>query len=234
MAREREEWWNGDAERGGMTAADWQEAAAEGKCESASHCSHGALLSCQHPGVQSKHHDLLIVTFFLFFFSVCLCAFLSVLKVKCCRMKWKRLRGAWEGKNNNEKNKKNNIVSPVAHTKEKHLSGRTPVFKNVYPRSLSDLSAFFPHAVITGPTLKYCLPDGNSFSTWLLFSETSDELMDSRLPERERERERLFHFSEWIHLYLFTHNLVRIVRRRWLDYWGKKLHFYKCAHFWAN
>lgn len=71
---------------------------------------------------------------------------------------------ATEGSLGREKTKQSkNIVSPVAHTKEKHLSGRTPVLKNVYPRSSSDLSAFFPHAVITGPTLKYCLPDGKQF-----------------------------------------------------------------------
>lgn len=44
MARERKEGWNRE-----MTGPDWQEAPAEWTRESASHCSHMALLSCQHP-----------------------------------------------------------------------------------------------------------------------------------------------------------------------------------------
>lgn len=112
-------------------------------------------LAVSTPGVQSKHQDPLIVTFFV---SLCL---LSELKVKCCRTKWKRLRGA--------RGKKHCLA---ARTEKKTLVWSDSSVQKCVSRSLSDLSALFPHAVITGPTLKYCLQDGNSFSTWLLFSET--------------------------------------------------------------
>lgn len=57
-------------ERGGMTGPDWQEAPAEGKPESASDCSHTALLSCQHH-LQSKQRHLWL-WHFLFLCSFCL------------------------------------------------------------------------------------------------------------------------------------------------------------------
>lgn len=50
--REREEWWNWRCweieSAPGTTGPEWQEAPAEGTCESAPHCSHTAPLRCQH------------------------------------------------------------------------------------------------------------------------------------------------------------------------------------------
>lgn len=67
--------------------------------------------------------------------------------------------------------KNNNTVSPVTH-KRKHLSVRTLLFKNVYPRSLSDVRTSSPHAVrllLKSRREQFSLPD-------------SHELMDFHLP----------------------------------------------------
>lgn len=108
MVRGKKEWWKWE-----MWGPDRQEAPAEGTRESASRCSHTALPSCQQPRCTiqtsaSFHCDIF-------------CLFVSFVwaQSKCCRMKWKRLRGAWGVKK----------LSLQSHTKEKYLSGRTLVFQ---------------------------------------------------------------------------------------------------------
>lgn len=73
-------------DRGGMTGPDWQEAPAEGKPESASDCSHTALLSCQHPGynLNSGTFDCDIFCFFVAFVWA---------QSKWGRVKWKHREG---------------------------------------------------------------------------------------------------------------------------------------------
>lgn len=161
----------GAADGAGMTAADWQEAPAEGDVKVHLAAAARCRVLVSTPGVQFKHQPPLIGTFFFFFF---VCALVVWAQSKCCRTEWKRLRGT---------------LKKHCLAKRKHLSGWTSVFRNVCPRSSSDLSAFLPHAVITGPTLKYCLRDGNSFSTWIIFSEAG---MSWQIFVSQR---KLFHFS---------------------------------------
>lgn len=142
MVRE-EEPWNRHAERQRRDdGPDWQEAPAEGKPESASDCSHTALLSA--PRLQSKQRHLWL-WHFLFLCSFCLSS------VRSGKMKASR----------GEKN--NNTVSPVTH-KRKHLCVRTLLFKNVYPRSLNDVRTSSSHAVrllLKSRREQFSLPDSH-------------------------------------------------------------------------
>lgn len=174
-------------DRGGMTGPDWQEAPAEGKPESASDCSHTALLSA--PRLQSKQRHLWL-WHFLFLCSFCLSL------VRSGKMKASR----------GEKN--NNTVSPVTH-KRKHLSVRTLLFKNVYPRSLNDVRTSSSHAVrllLKSRREQFSLPD-------------SHELMDFHLPGGKTCFGSAF-------FCLHAHISVRVVIG--------ELHSYKCTHYCVN
>lgn len=115
---------------------------------------------------------------------------------------------AWRGERNN------NTVSPVTH-KRKHLSVRTLLFKNVYPRSLSDLRTSSPHAVrllLKSRREQFSLPD-------------SHELMDFHLPGGKTNCFGSALQNDFF-LSACTHISVRVVIG--------ELHSYKCTHYCVN
>lgn len=182
-------------DRGGMTGPDWQEAPAEGKPESASDCSHTALLSCQHPGynLNSGAFDCDIFCFFVAFVWA---------QSKWGRVKWKHREG-----------KKTTTLSRLTH-KRKHLSVRTLLFKNVSPRSLSDVRTSSPHAVrllLKSRREQFSLPD-----SWV----------DGFSSTRRKNELRRVSFPNDFFLSACTRISVRVVIG--------ELHSYKCTHYCVN
>lgn len=144
---------------------------------------------CQHPG-----YNLNSGTFDCDIF----CFFVAFVWARWGRVKWKHREG--------EKN--NNTVSPVTH-KRKHLSVRTLLFKNVYPRSLNDVRTSSSHAVrllLKSRREQFSLPD-------------SHELMDFHLPGGKTCFGSAF-------FCLHAHISVRVVIG--------ELHSYKCTHYCVN